>query len=81
MKVPDRENPNGEFLVTGFIVDEPAVVKLNDPNLIGTKGGRIQQKAMQTTFERAELANYTQSVRSLERELQHLEEELRKVSS
>lgn len=80
LKVPDREDPTGEFLVTGFIVDEPTVVKLNDLNLIGAKGGKIKQKAMQTTFERADLIEYIQSVRNLEHNLrQRLEEELKKI--
>jgi hypothetical protein len=55
-----------EFLVTGFIVDEPVVVKIPDQKLLVAKGGRVKPTVIEATFKREDMTDYIARIRHLE---------------
>jgi len=55
-----------EFLVTGFIVDEPVVVRIPDQGVLLSKGGRVKPKVIEESFKREDMAGYIEKIKSLE---------------
>jgi DNA segregation ATPase FtsK/SpoIIIE-like protein len=55
-----------EFLITGFIVDNPVTIKLRDPKLLAAKGGRIPSKLIESSFKREDLGHYIETIQGLE---------------
>jgi DNA segregation ATPase FtsK/SpoIIIE-like protein len=69
-----------EFLVTGFIVDEPVVVRIPDQHVLVSKGGRIKPKVVEAAFKREDMADYVAKIQALESaERKRLEEALERV--
>ena len=55
-----------QFLVTGFIVETPAVVEIPDQKILLSKGGRIKPTVIEATFRREDMTEYVAKIRSLE---------------
>jgi len=55
-----------EFLVTGFVVDEPVVVRIPDQGVLLSKGGRVKPKVIEESFKREDMAGYIEKIKSLE---------------
>jgi len=59
-----------EFLVTGFVVENPIVINIPDPKLLAAKGGRIPAKQIESTFKREDLGPYIESIQRIEQQEQ-----------
>ena len=55
-----------DFLVTGFIVDEPLVVTIPDQKILLSKGGRVKPTAIEAAFKREDMTDWVAKIRSLE---------------
>ena len=55
-----------EFLVTGFIVDTPTIVKIPDQGILISKGSRVTSKTIAATFKREDMADYVARIRQTE---------------
>ena len=71
-----------QFLITGFVVETPAVAEIPDQKILLSKGGRVKPTVIEATFRREDMTEYVAKIRSLEEtEQKRLKDEIARLRS